>query len=205
MIEETDLEEFDLLLLSKKKKKKKVLENIETKINDTEEPDYSYIFLLQRLKDQQRKSGQDELVNASVEEKGKLLIPRLIVGRYGSKKTSWSNFTVICEKMQRRGEIVKKFFEFELGCICALAGNGQSLILSGIIKVDILDRLLKKFVRDFVNCHSCKRPQTNLTKDKVTRLFFIICRECGSQSSAPCLKSLFRAKTRADRKKERLM
>lgn len=40
-------------------------------------------------------------------------------------------------------------------------------------------------------CHTCKSPETQLTKD--TRLFFLQCTNCGSRCSVTAIKSGFKA------------
>ena len=75
--------------------------------------------------------------------------------------------------------------------------------MTGILRRGDVDRILGKFIKDFVTCRSCKKPCTKLVKDKVTRLQFMICNECGSQWTTPHIKTFFHATTRSDRKKER--
>ncbi len=53
---------------------------------------------------------------------------------------------------------------------------------------------------EYVTCHMCRNPETSLTRDSVTRLYFIQCESCGSRRSVAPIKSGFHAHTRADRR-----
>jgi hypothetical protein len=54
---------------------------------------------------------------------------------------------------------------------------------------------------EYVTCHMCRNPETSLTRDSVTRLYFIQCESCGSRRSVAPIKSGFHATMRTDRRK----
>ena len=198
--EQDDLKEFDSFLNQKKKRKK-----LPPVISPNEnENDHTYMFLLERLKEQQRQDRKIEDKSGSpFAVSGKLLLPRFVLTKYGPRKMRWNNFAASCEKMRRTQEILKKFIESETGEVCCITEQ-KCLILNRLLKPREFEAMISKFTSEFINCQSCKKPNTKLVRDKVTRLLFLVCDECGSRSSTPTMKTLFRAKTRSDRKKERL-
>ena len=105
-----ELKEFNLIL-GKKKKKKKIVD--EEPIDDGE-GDYTYIFLLERIMKQKRQ--EEELINpkqknvSTISNSDKL---RLVVNRYGSKKMCWSNFGIVCDKMQDDKKMSKNFLNLK--------------------------------------------------------------------------------------------
>ena len=48
---------------------------------------------------------------------------------------------------------------------------------------------------------SGRNPETSLTRDSVTRLYFIQCESCGSRRSVAPIKTGFHATNRTDRRK----
>ena len=48
---------------------------------------------------------------------------------------------------------------------------------------------------------SSRNPETSLTRDSVTRLYFIQCESCGSRRSVAPIKTGFHATMRTDRRK----
>ena len=56
---------------------------------------------------------------------------------------------------------------------------------------------------DYVVCAVCNNPDTTLTRDGMTRLYFVECNSntCGARRSVAPIKSGFHAANRADRRK----
>ena len=57
------------------------------------------------------------------------------------------------------------------------------------------------FMAGGVVVHNCKNPETSLTRDSVTRLYFLQCESCGSRRSVAPIKSGFHATMRQERRK----
>lgn len=53
--------------------------------------------------------------------------------------------------------------------------------------------IFRFFTEEYVTCHTCKSPETILSKD--TRLYFLQCESCGSRCSVASIKSGFQAVT----------
>jgi len=122
--------------------------------------------------------------------------------RVGTKKTLWVNYQEICKMMGRPAEHVFTFFMAELGTEGSIDGN-QRLVIRGKYVPKYIESLLRKYIGEYVTCKMCKSPETDLTKDSVSRLFFCHCRGCGSSRSVAPIRSGYHAATRADRRAAR--
>lgn len=192
-----DLAEFDLCLSKKRKKKKKELKDaLEPSL---EEADYTYMELLERLKSRQREQFHSHSKNENEE---KLILPQILLDKLGSKRMRWNNFRETATKLKRPQDHLHAFIEAEMGCVSSVDSKG-ALVIVGKTDRDKITKLRRKYVRDFVLCGQCKGSDSVLLKDKTTRLMFLDCKGCGSRTSTPPIHKMFRAKTRADRKKER--
>lgn len=60
--------------------------------------------------------------------------------------------------------------------------------------------LLRKYIGEYVACTTCKSPNTTLSRDSVSRLYFVHCQSCGSSRSVAPIRTGFHAQTRADRR-----
>ena len=67
-----------------------------------------------------------------------------------------------------------------------------------------MESLLKKYIKEFVTCQMCKSPKTDLHRDKDSRLWNMMCRNCGAQRSCQSIKAGFLAQKKGARKRERL-
>ncbi|XP_070766303.1 eukaryotic translation initiation factor 2 subunit 2 isoform X2 [Enoplosus armatus] len=192
VLEEDNL---DLMLPTKKKKSKKVdfdegeilekddaLEDDEGKNNDGisfssstgpawagSERDYTYDELLNRVFNIMREKNPDMVAG----EKRKFVMKPPQVVRVGTKKTSFVNFTDICK----------------LGSI---DGNNQ-LVIKGRFQQKQIENVLRRYIKEYVTCHTCRSPETILQKD--TRLYFLQCETCHSRCSVASIKTGFQAVT----------
>lgn len=146
--------------------------------------------------------------------------------------------------MHRQPEHVQSFFLAEMGTDGSIDGNIR-LVIKGRFQPKQVESLLKKYIVEYVTCHSqstskhactpdraqrrpfllaadlplfvclfplplslspsrrsvCRNPETTLTRDSVTRLYFIQCESCGSRRSVAPIKTGFHATNRVDRRK----
>ncbi|EFP11395.1 CRE-IFTB-1 protein [Caenorhabditis remanei] len=148
-------------------------------------PDYTYeealTLVFQVMKDKNPDFAGD---------KKKFAIKLPEVGRAGSKKTAFSNFLEICRLMKRQDKHVLQFLLAELGTTGSIDGS-NCLIVKGRWQQKHFESVLRKYIKEYVMCHTCKSPETQLTKD--TRLFFLQCNTCGSRCSVTAIKSGFKA------------
>lgn len=161
------------------KKKKKKLKKESTKQNDDEQ-DYTYTELLGRLYKQLKESGNYK------EKKSKLIIPPPQLSRYGGKRTLWTNFAIISERMSRLEDHLMSFVLAELSTSGSLTGD-RSLNIYGRFRQNNIEQILRNYIGIYVRCKNCRSHDTFLKKDKQTRLTFLCC-PCGAQMNCPPTK-----------------
>lgn len=203
----------DFSLSMKKKKKKKVdFEELSSKIEgensedtyDTTDSssksgskgrawhgsdrDYSYDELLTRVFDIIREKNPEMATG----EKKKIVMRPPQVLRAGARRTSFANFAEISRMLHRQSKHVLAFLLAELGTSGSVDGNNQ-LIIRGRFNQKQIENVLRRYIKEYVTCHTCKSPDTLLQKEE--RLFFLQCETCGSRCSVASIKSGFQAVT----------
>uniref|UniRef100_A0A9J8CIC4 Eukaryotic translation initiation factor 2 subunit 2 n=1 Tax=Cyprinus carpio carpio TaxID=630221 RepID=A0A9J8CIC4_CYPCA len=211
MMQEDD--EFDLMLPTKKKKSKKVefVEESDTVKKDDvieddkstdgvtfssqsgpawagTERDYTYDELLSRVFNIMREKNPDMVAG----EKRKFVMKPPQVVRVGTKKTSFVNFTDICKLLHRQPKHLLAFLLAELGTSGSIDGNNQ-LVIKGRFQQKQIENVLRRYIKEYVTCHTCRSPDTILQKD--TRLYFLQCETCHSRCSVASIKTGFQAVT----------
>eukprot|EP00569_Conticribra_weissflogii_P004476 CAMPEP_0171329010 /NCGR_PEP_ID=MMETSP0878-20121228/967_1 /TAXON_ID=67004 /ORGANISM="Thalassiosira weissflogii, Strain CCMP1336" /LENGTH=245 /DNA_ID=CAMNT_0011828897 /DNA_START=76 /DNA_END=813 /DNA_ORIENTATION=- len=229
--EEEDANLADMLDLSKKKKKKKKKDKQDKSEESTSNPsgdvdgeekfaeqrrlileyetahgeeedmydrkaDYTYDDMLERIMTTIHAQNPE-----LIEKKRRTMKPPQLT-RVGTKKTLWVNFQEICTMMQRSPQHVFQFFMAELGTEGSIDGN-QRLVIRGKYVPKYIESLLRKYIVEYVTCQMCRSPNTELTRDSGSRLYFIQCRDCGSSRSVAPISSGYHATSRADRRAAR--
>lgn len=92
--------------------------------------------------------------------------------------------------MHRQPKHLLDFLLAELGTSGSVDGNSQ-LIIKGRFQQKQIENVLRRYIKEYVTCHTCRSPDTILQKD--TRLFFLQCETCGSRCSVASIKSGFQA------------
>ena len=194
--------------LSKKKKKKKKKDKEEKKKKkdksgkgvaaatggvEDDGPEYTYEELLSRVMAKLHEN------NPELTEKRRYVMKPPQLMRVGTKKTLWVNFQEICKMMHRNTEHVFQFFMAELGTEGSIDGN-QRLVIRGKYVPKYIESLLRKYISEYITCQMCRSPNTTLTRDSVSRLYFVHCQDCGSSRSVAPIRAGFHAQTRADRR-----
>ena len=105
-------------------------------------------------------------------------IPK-IEGHFEGKKTILTNFLQIASHIRRKPEHFQKFILREL----ATSGHieGDRLILNNTIPSAKINAKIEEYVKEFVLCKECKKPDTEIIKED--RLTFIHCLACGAKHS----------------------
>merc|ERR1712128_159147 len=162
----------------KKKKKKKVdlddleNENDEDKENEADENadpwkdsdrDYTYPELLNRVFGIMRDKNPEMVAG----EKKKFIMRPPQVVRVGSKKTAFANFSEIAKMLHRQPKHLLAFLFAELGTSGAIDGSNQ-LIMKGRFQQKHIENVLRRYIKEYVTCHTCRSPDTILNKE--TRL-----------------------------------
>jgi len=198
VVEDQEDLDLDFSITTKKKKKKKtagpVEEDKEEKDDENSgvswatEGDYTYDELLNRVFNIMREKNPEMVAG----EKKKFTMRPPQVVRIGTKKTSFANFSEICKMLHRQPKHVLAFLLAELGTSGSVDGNNQ-LIIKGRFQQKQMENVLRRYVKEYVTCHTCRSPDTILQKD--TRLFFLQCETCSSRCSVASIKSGFQAVT----------
>jgi translation initiation factor 2 subunit 2 len=117
-----------------------------------------------------------EKLPKTVEKKERFEIPKVICEISGNK-TVLKNFSDIIAILRRDSNHLIKFLSKEL----ATSGSIQNgvLIFQGKIPLEILQKKINDYVKEFVYCKECGEPDTKLVKEK--RIYFLICEACGAK------------------------
>lgn len=91
-------------------------------------------------------------------------------------------------RLHRQPKHLLDFLLAELGTSGSVDGNSQ-LIIKGRFQQKQIENVLRRYIKEYVTCHTCRSPDTILQKD--TRLFFLQCETCGSRCSVASIKSGF--------------
>ncbi|MBU0894169.1 MAG: translation initiation factor IF-2 subunit beta [Nanoarchaeota archaeon] len=102
-----------------------------------------------------------------------------IKGHFEGKKTILTNFFQIVSHIRRKPEHLQKFLNREL----ATSGHveGDRLVLNNKIPSSKINEKIIAYVKEFVLCKECGKPDTELKKQD--RLLFIHCLACGAKHS----------------------
>lgn len=105
-------------------------------------------------------------------------IPK-ISGHFEGKKTVLTNFSQISEHIRRNPDHFQKYLLKEL----AASGqrDGDRLVLNMKVPSAKINQKIEDYVKEFVLCKECKKPDTELLKED--RLSFIHCLACGAKHS----------------------
>mmetsp|Transcript_23573 Transcript_23573/g.75656 ORF Transcript_23573/g.75656 Transcript_23573/m.75656 type:complete len:94 (-) Transcript_23573:236-517(-) len=87
----------------------------------------------------------------------------------------------------------------ELGTEGSIDGT-QRLVIRGKYVPKYIESLLRKYIIEYVTCQMCRSANTTLTRDSVSRLYFLHCQDCGSSRSVAPIRSGYHATSRADRR-----
>jgi hypothetical protein len=100
------------------------------------------------------------------------------------------SLNVVCFtwRLHRQPKHLLDFLLAELGTSGSVDGNNQ-LIIKGRFQQKQIENVLRRYIKEYVTCHTCRSPDTILQKD--TRLFFLQCETCGSRCSVASIKSGF--------------
>ena len=191
--EEADKQEEDLddVVLTKKKggkkgKKKKEKEeeskNTEEKeLSSENEGKFTYDFLLKRIYNTMK--VQNPNTNA-----GGLKLPSIQISMVGKDRICWMNFNDVAEALNRQPEHLFQYILSELGCEGTIGGKDQANIKSRVTQSN-LQKVLTKYINDYVRCPNCKSFNTIIKKDQSTRLQQIYCEKCKSVKTIQAIKS----------------
>jgi translation initiation factor 2 subunit 2 len=105
-------------------------------------------------------------------------IPK-IEGHFEGKKTIITNFSQVVDYIRRKPEHLQKFLLRELATSGQIEGG--RLVLNIKVPSTKIKQKIDEYVKEFVLCKECKKPDTELLKED--RLLFIHCLACGAKHS----------------------
>jgi len=108
------------------------------------------------------------------EEKDRINIIKPEISSSGNK-TIISNFEQFCNSIRRDKKQVAKFLYRELATSGSI--DGRKLILQ--TRSPILEDKIQKYLKNFVYCHECGKPDTILQKEG--RFYILKCEACGAR------------------------
>ena len=102
-----------------------------------------------------------------------------IEGYFEGKKTILTNFFQIANHLRRNPEHLQKFLLKEL----ATSGqkDGERLVLNNKVPSTKINQKVEEYVKEFVLCKECKKPDTELVKEPENRVTFLHCLACGAK------------------------
>jgi len=110
-------------------------------------------------------------------------IPK-VHGRLQGNQTILTNLTQIASHLRRDINHLFKFMLRELATTGDIKNN--AIIFNGKFSPAILNTKIEKYVKEFVLCSQCGKPDTELIKEK--DLTFIRCEACGAKHSVRNIK-----------------
>jgi len=131
--------------------------------------EYDYEKLLKRLRSQ---------IPEVASKRERLELPRLVYSVVGMR-TIVHNFKEIAEALNRDPRHLLKFLTREMATAATM--QESRVIFKGKFSRETFERLLQRYMEQFVICPVCKRPDTKIVKEK--RLSFLVCEACGAKSS----------------------
>ena len=142
---------------------------------------FSYEFLLNRIYEIMKENNQ----NSST---GRLKIPSVTVNMTGKDRSSWVNLGNVAQALNRDIESLFKYVLSELGIEGTIGGDNQANFKARITQTAI-EKVLTKYINDYVRCPNCKSFKTILKKDQSTRLLQKFCENCQSVKTVQVIKT----------------
>jgi len=138
-------------------------------IMEHQQMEYDYEELLKRARSQ---------IPEVTSKRERLELPRLTHSVIGMR-TIIHNFKEIAEALNRDPRHLLKFLTREMATAATM--QESRVIFQGKFSRETFERLLQRYMEQFVTCPVCKRPDTKIVKEK--RLSFLVCEACGAKSS----------------------
>lgn len=99
------------------------------------------------------------------------------------KQTIWKNFSKAAKDLKREETQMYKFVMKEISTSSTIV-NG-TLVLNGIFNNFKMNQILEKYIKFFVLCSACKKPDTEIVTQNNVKI--LKCTACGAVSPLPRL------------------
>ena len=117
-----------------------------------------------------------EKIPKKLKEQARFNIREALV-RLEGNKTMIANFAQICSDLRREPQHLLKFLQKELATPGEI--RGKALVLGTRISAQRINQKIHEYVKSYVICPDCKRPDTELVKEK--GFLFMVCQACGAK------------------------
>ena len=129
-----------------------------------------YEILLKRI--------QDKIDDTKKETSTRFELPAVDV-MWEGQKTYLRNFSEFTKILRRDPDKVLQFLSKEFAVPAERLGDKAMFV--GRRAPDDFTRLLQIYVKDYLECPTCKSPDTKIVKEN--RISFLICEACGAKST----------------------
>ena len=129
-----------------------------------------YEILLKRI--------QDKIGDTKKETSTRFELPAVDV-MWEGQKTYLRNFSEFTKILRRDPDKVLQFLSKEFAVPAERLGDKAMFV--GRRAPDDFTRLLQIYVKDYLECPTCKSPDTKIVKEN--RISFLICEACGAKST----------------------
>lgn len=189
---------FDPTIKRIKKAKPKESDSKDAKpeVKTEQSKDYSYQYLLKRIFDIMKEKNKELL------DSKKATFPPPDIQKVGGLRCAWVNFQETCDKMNRDPQHVMLFMSSEYNTDCNIGGEDQLILRGRYTNIDI-EKTIKKYIMEYVQCASCKCINTTLNKDPTTRAYYMNCNACQSMRTVLNIKAGFHAMSKGERRAQK--
>ncbi len=140
---------------------------------DTKTSEELYDFLLNDI-------YENNNINNNKTEQIKIYMPEM---QYDiSKKMFWKNFKLFPELFKRKEEHLVAFVNKELKTTVSINIDGY-LVLDGKTTLNVVQRLLEKYIDNYVKCSACKTINTTIIRNINLRIDFLKCGNCNVETA----------------------
>jgi len=115
-------------------------------------------------------------ISTNVVKVSRLEVPESRVEIQGNR-TFIANFIDITNNIRRDPKHLAKYLFRELAKPGHIDGN--RLVLQGKVIKSLIDDKIKNYIKEFVYCQECNRPDTHFEKEE--RIIFLKCEACGAK------------------------
>ena len=121
---------------------------------------------------------QNELGDSEKESSTRFELPVVDV-MWEGQKTFLRNFSEFPKILRRDPDKVLQYLSKEFAVPAERLGDKAMFV--GRRAPDDFTRLFQIYVKDYLECHTCKSPDTRISKEN--RISFLICDACGAKST----------------------
>ncbi len=121
---------------------------------------------------------QDKLGDSDNETATRFELPVVDV-MWEGQKTFLRNFSEFPKILRRDPQKVLKYLSKEFAVPAEMQGDKAMFV--GRRAPDDFTRLFQIYVKDYLECHTCRSPDTKILKEN--RISFLICEACGAKST----------------------